>query len=186
MTRGFCRAIAVGFALACLAGCATRGTIRELGRPEFEGAVPADAKLTLVEPRVPGQLHAFPGGAGEGDYRAETWMTIPAHREGDEVVFDMNATGKGDRRIALLEVLAFPLPAKDVLRFKEEGKLPGGEPIARDRSTKPIPGKPVLHVELHVPVARAAGVDQLALPILLVFEDGWVTIRDNVVLLPPG
>jgi hypothetical protein len=173
----------VALALA-LAGCATKGTLAELGRPDFDDAAPGE-RFELVEPQLPGQLHAKAAGSGDGDYRSETRMLVAPFRDGDEVVFDLNARPRGDQRIVLLEVLVYPIAAKDVLRYKQTGKLPeGAHPIARVRADKKVPGREHHHVDVRFKATEAAGFDQLAVPILVRFEDGWVTIIDTVVLVP--
>lgn len=172
-------------AILLAGGCATRGSISELGRPEFADAVPDQVQLTLVEPRLPGELHAYPRGAGEGDYHCEIRMEEAPHRLGDNVVFVMRATPTGDKKLKLFEVAAWPLLSKHVVRFKEDGHPPGmKEPAGRESSRKPIPDSEAFGVIVKVPVARLAGVDQIGVSSLLQFEDGWITIVDSAVLAP--
>lgn len=172
--------------LLVLEGCATRGTIRELGRPEFEGAIPPGLELTLVEPREIGSFHAYPRGSGKGDYHCQTQMRTPAHREGSEIVFDLDAQPTGDQRINLLDVLIYPLLGRDTIRFERDGYPPGGvKPVAHARSEKAVPGTERLHVDIRFPAEGVAGVDQLGMSVLIRFEDGWLSIVDRPVSLPP-
>jgi hypothetical protein len=168
-----------------LSGCATRGTIAELGRPEFSGALPADERLTLVEPRELGSFHAYPRGSGEGDYHCQTQMRTPAHREGDDIAFDLDAQPTGDQRINLLDVLVYPLLDRDQIRFQRDGHPPGGaKPVAHAHAEKAVPGSERLHVDLRFPAAAVAGFDQLGMSVLIRFEDGWISIIDRPVSLP--
>ena len=108
-------------ALLVGAGCATRGTIKELGRPEFAGTIPEQVELTLIEPKVPGQFQAYPRGAGQGDYHCRVIMEEAPHFEGENVVFVKRARPMGDQKLKVFDVVAWPLLAKHVIRFKEIG-----------------------------------------------------------------
>lgn len=177
-------------ALAALlsSGCATRGTIAELGRPEFSGTVPAQVELTLVEPRTPGSFNAYPRGAGDGDYHCQVRMEEPPHKVGEKgelIAFRMRATPTGNKRLKTFEVIAWPLLAKHIVRFKEDGHPPGSpEPLKRVAVDKPIPDSEAFGVIVSFPADKLAGFDHVGVSALLVFEDGWVSIVDSAVLVP--
>jgi hypothetical protein len=176
-------------ALAVLAsGCATRGTIAELGRPEFSGPIPAQLELTLVEPRTPGSFHAYPRGAGQGDYHCQIRMEEPPHRiQGDSVLIVMRATPTGDRKLKLFEIVAWPLHAKDEIRFKEDGHPPGPPEILRRVSVdKHIPDSEAFGLQVAFPASKLAGFDHIGVSALVQYEDGWITIIDSAVLAPTG
>lgn len=183
-------------ALAILAsGCATRGTIAELGRPEFSGTIPAQVELTLVEPRNPGIWNAYPRGAGKGDYHVQLRMEEPPHhvvieaKDGkpaqDNVAFVMRATPTGDRKLKLFEVVAWPLNSKDEIHYKTDGHPPGNPEILRRVSIdKPIPDSEAFGVIVSFPAEKLRGFDHIAVSSLVQFEDGWLTIVDSAVLAP--
>jgi hypothetical protein len=167
-----------------LPACATRGSIRQLGHAEFE-PVFHEKELTLVEPATQGEFDAYWKDA-TGDHRAATRMEIAPHIEGEELVFDMNASSRGPAKLDLLQVLAFPLGPKDVVPWKLDGRLPDAEHPAAAVFNQGhyVPGSESLHVDLRVPLAKIGGADQLAVPTLLGFEDGWVTVVYNIVVVP--
>ena len=176
-----------GLLLALLvgAGCATRGTIKELGRPEFAGTIPDQVELTLIEPKVEGQFQAYPRGGGQGDYHCRIIMEEAPHFEGENVVFVKRARPTGDQKIKVFDVVAWPLLAKHVIRFKNEGHPPGvTEPIARQDSKAPIPGSDDFGVIVRIPRAKLKGFDQIGVSSLVQYEDGWISIIDEAVLAP--
>jgi hypothetical protein len=170
-----------------LPACATRGTIGDLGHPEFDPDLPKKPRLTLVEPPAPGQFDAYEAGAKEdGDHRALTQMEEAPHLEGTNVVFSIDASARGPIKVTLIQVLAYPLTGKDLIPWKIDGKLPeGGHPAAAFfNDGHYTPGGQTLHLDIEIPQEKLGGADQMALPTFLLFEDGWVTIVYNVVSLP--
>jgi len=168
-------------------GCATRGTIAELGRPEWSGTIPKELELTLVEPKQPGSFHAYPHGAGQADYHCQIRMEEPPHRvEGDDYLFVMRATPTGDRKIKLFAITVWPLLAKHEFRFKEDGHPPGEPEILRQVSVdKHIPDSEAFGLYVRFPARKLAGFDHIAVSALVQFEDGWITITDTAVMVPP-
>jgi len=181
------RKIILMLALAATAsGCATRGTISELGRPEFAGTVPANVELTLVEPRSPGSFHAYPRGAGQGDYHCQIRMEEPPHKiAGDDIFFVMRATPTGDKKLKLFAIAVWPLLAKHEVRFKEDGRPPGvAEPLRLVSVDKHIPDSEAFGLGVKVPASKLAGFDHIGISALVQFDDGWITIVDSAVLAP--
>jgi hypothetical protein len=180
------RSLVVAAALvSLLPACATRGTIRELGHPEFE-PIFKDKRLTVAEPATQGEFNAYAKEVGEVDHRSGTQMLTAPHVEGTDVVFDMVAASRGAAKLDLLQVLAFPIASKDLAAWKLEGKLPDPEHPAAAvfNAGKYVPGTSNLRVDVKVPVDKIGSAENLALPTLLGFEDGWVTIVYNVVPVP--
>ena len=175
--------------VAMLPACATRGTLRELGHPEFEHDVPKGQKLTVVEPTRDGEIDAFPSGANEtADHSSALREDIAPHVDGDNLVFSVRATSKTAIKLDLIQVLVYPLAPQDALTYQLQGTLPDAEhPIAAFNKTKDkgyIPGTEDLGLDVSVPLAAIKGADRIATPTLLRFEDGWVTIVYRVEMLP--
>jgi hypothetical protein len=175
----------LAFALLLVSGCATRGTIAELGRPEFSGTIPADLQLTLIEPKMPGQFHAYPSGSGQGDYHCQTRMLEAPHPIGDQVTFVMNATPTGDQKLKLFSVIAWPLLSRDEIHFKDDGHPPGHpEPLKQVTVDHPALESEEFGVVVTFPAARLKGFDHIGVSALVQYEDGWITIVDSAVLAP--
>ncbi len=167
-------------------GCATRGTIAELGRPEFAPVLPAGVELTLVEPRVEGEFHAYPKGAGLGDYHCRFQMEEAVHREGDNLCFTMDAIPTGDRRIKLFAMIVWPLHSKDEETFRKTGRPPGNVlPLRSVSVSSPVLDHEYFGLMAGFPAEKVKGYDELGLSKLVQFEDGWVAIADVVIPLPP-
>lgn len=176
--------------LVSSAGCATRGTIRDLGHPEFEKDVPEGQKLTLVEPVQDGERDYFASGSNEtADHSSVVTDEVPAHVEGENLVMSFVAASKNKAiKVELVQVLVYPVGPKDVIPFRMQGTLPDRDhPVATFFNEKKyVPGTSALRVDVTVPLAKIGSADQLAVPTLLRFEDGWVTIVFRAAPVPKG
>ena len=133
-------------------------------------------------------FHAYPKGAGQGDYHCQIRMEEPPRRVGDrgeDVYFVCRATPTGDRKLRRFELVVWPLHAKDVIRFKDDGHPPGSpEPLRHVSVDKPIPGSEAFGLGVRFPASKLVGFDQIGVSSFVLFEDGWVTIVDSAVLAP--
>ena len=179
--------IAGAACLALMGGCATRGTISELGHPEFQDAVPEGTTLTLPSPARDDQFFAFSSDAQDGgDYRATALMTESPRREGGFVIMDLNAQAKGDRKLDSFQVLVYPMTAGEELAMKLKVQVPKDrKPIATARADKPLPGRGYYHVDLKIPLSDVGDAAYLGLPSLVRFEDGSVAIIPVSTPVPP-
>ena len=161
--------------LLSLSACAETYTIRQLGHPEFEKVVGADAQFERVGTRQVGQLDAFPATADdEGDHRF--LHTIWPSGSADAVYLDVRAGQRQPTGLPLrsLTVGVYALDAQQAQTFALDGALPEPEqPLTVVTTQEKQEG--VLGVLLELPrAAIPAGTAKLAFPILVQFEDGWI------------
>ncbi|MCO5166814.1 MAG: hypothetical protein M9894_10670 [Planctomycetes bacterium] len=170
------RALALAPLLLSLSACAAETyTIRELGHPQFEQVVGAEARFQRVPEPQRGQLDAFPERADlEGDHRF-LHTIIPMGTE-EDVYLDVRAARRPPTGLPLesLTVAVYALDARQAEAFGVAGQLPAPEqPITVVTTREKEEG--VLALLVRLPrSAIPEGTERLAFPILVQFEDGWI------------
>lgn len=175
MTRLVSSALLVGLALLS-SGCAHTYTIRELGHPEFEAIVGAETRYQREDEKQKGMIDAFPTDL-EGDHRTSLFF-VPDGTE-EEVVLTIRIGTKPVTGLPLaqLGVAVYGLAAADVAAYERDGKIPSPEsPItARVVDSKDPQGGLAIRIALPRS-AIPTGAAKLACPLLVRFEDGWISL----------
>lgn len=160
-------------------------TIRELGRPEFEDLVGKDTKFQRADLGQEGGLDAIPSTAkDEADHRFHG-PVVKIEGTADAVKIDIRVKPRATK-LVLLAPAAFPLAKEAFEGFAAKGTLAPSTPLARVVE-RAVHEEGVLHAVLEVKRADIpAGIEMLAVPSLLQFEDGWVHIDFLVIKIPPA
>ncbi len=192
-------------ALLALPGCATRGTLAELGHPEFASCEPEARTLTLAESEDRSAFHAYTKDTRNGDYRLETWLNIAPIRSGSHVYiwYGVAPGTKEGEKIEAVCVAAYAVDQHELGIFRRECRVPEGlAPIGHDRSGKPIlgrgefEGRSLYLLSIDAKLATTGAREELVLEgskdredIVLFtyvrFQDGSVTIVPFQLSVPP-
>lgn len=164
-------------------------SIRDLGHPQFEALLGTEARYQRAELRQEGALDAIPSTAKDDQSHRFRKFTRPAVTA-DKVEVDVRVMphSKGGVPPTLLAVAAYPLPKADVELFKRSGSLAEpGEPLALVVQRELVPPEGALHAVVSIERSKLPeGCQQLAVPYLIQFEDGWIHVEFlEVALTPP-
>ena len=171
--------------LIALAGCGGPSwTIRELGHPVFEPILGAQVRFERQDPDQIKQLDAYPDSV---DFDADHRFGLAFKPTGDEagLTFEVRAVPKGALRITDVAVAVFAATPQEAQNFEAFGELSSPEsPLALE--TRVVEGEDGLRIlALALPrEALPAGTAWLAVPTLVRFADGWITIRFFKTVVP--
>jgi len=180
MSRTVASSLLLG-ALALLStGCAQTHTIRELGHPEFEAIVGAETRYERADDhadeRQRGKIDAYPTDL-EGDHRTSLFFVPDGTAEQVVLTIRIGTKPVTGLPLAKLGVAVYGLAAADVAAYERDGKIPSPEsPItARVMDAKDPQGGLAIRIEIPrgaIPPDAA----KLACPLLVRFEDGWISL----------
>jgi hypothetical protein len=168
-----------------LCACADTGTIRDLGRPEFEEVVGKDTRFTRPDEKQVGSFDAYPATADPKLDHNWVFMFLPAGSP-DTVAVQVRAAAKTTGNpLTDLAGAVYPLTQEQIPDYRRTGKVPG-EPLANKVTSAPSdPEKGVYELIIELPRASIPqGTDKLAVPLLARFKDGWVSVHLSLTGVP--
>lgn len=158
-----------------LAGCAQTQTMDQLGFPVFGPVVGEETRYTALP--VAQGLDGRPASGAVGDVHVAHVFPVPAGDE-DTVFLAVGVEpAQGTTALATLAVAAYALHTESLAPFNRSGALPpGARPLSQAEAAVDDDG--ALRVLLRVPRDQLPpGAEHLGLPILVLYEDGWVQLR---------
>jgi hypothetical protein len=179
MSRTFASSALIALALLST-GCAQTYTIRDLGHPEFVPLVGAETRYQRADAheseKQKGKIDAFPKDL-EGDHRTSLFF-VPDGTE-EEIVLTIRIGTKPVTGLPLsqLGVAIYALAAADVAAYERDGKIPTPESPITMRVMEQKDPQGGLAIRIALPrTALPPDAAKLACPLLVRFEDGWISL----------
>jgi hypothetical protein len=179
MTRRLALAL---LTLLPLSGCAKTHTMRELGFPVFTAVVGDAARYERLT--VPQGIDGRPEKGDVGSTHLAHFWPVPAG-DADTVFLAIGVEPSATTTpLGRLAVAAYPLHRDALQAFNREGQLPeGSRSLAFAQAGADDDG--ALRLLLRVPRDQLPpSAEHLALPILVVYADGWIQLRFFRAVIP--
>ena len=159
-----------------LAGCAgPTATIRELGQPAFEPLLGQIRLERVSEPQTGGFDVFDPDTAQKGsDHRIGLRFWPLADSE--TIAIEIRSRSLGKLRLRDLAAAVYPATRSQCQDYQATGNLPALEPVLYTSDSKDDRGGRILTMTFPRS-SLPKGTTNLAVPVLLRFEDGWVRVQ---------